>query len=118
MIHGRQFNHLGRPSSHRKAVLKNLAISLITNKKIVTTLAKAKAARKFVEGVINLSKDDSMHSRRLAFSKLGNKNATKELFDNISKKISHRNGGYTRILKMQPRWGDNAKMAIFSLVDF
>lgn len=118
MIHGRKFNHLGRPADQRKALLKSLAISLINNKKIVTTLAKAKAARKFVEGIINLSKNDSMHNRRLAFSKLGNKNATKELFDNISKKVSHRNGGYTRILKMQSRWGDNAKMAIFSLVDF
>lgn len=118
MIHGRKFNHLGRDTGHRKALLRNLSISLIKNKKIITTLAKAKEVRKFVEGVINLSKTDSMHNRRLAFAKLGNKNAVKELFDNISKKVSHRNGGYTRILKMQSRWGDNAKMALFSLVDF
>lgn len=118
MRHGRNFNHLGRDCDHRKALLKNLSISLIKNKRIFTTLAKAKELRKFVEPILTSSKDDSMSSRRLVFSKLMNKEAVKELFNNISSVISDRKGGYTRIIKTGNRYGDNAKMCLIELVDY
>jgi len=118
MRHGRKFNHLGRDCDHRKALLKNLSISLIKHKRISTTLAKAKELRRFVEPILTSSKDDSMSSRRLVFSKLMNKEAVKELFNNISSVIANRNGGYTRIIKTGNRYGDNAKMCLIELVDY
>ena len=117
MRHGRNFNHLGRDCDHRKALLKNLSISLIKHKRISTTLAKAKALRKFVEPILTSSKDDSMSSRRLVFSKLMNKEAVKELFNNISSVIAERNGGYTRIIKLTERKGDDALTVRLELVD-
>jgi large subunit ribosomal protein L17 len=118
MRHGKKFNHLGRKSAHRKAMLSNMASSLIIHKRITTTLAKAKALRKFVEPLLTRSKNDSTHSRRVVFSYLENKEALKELFGPISNAIADRPGGYTRILKIGPRKGDNAEMAIIELVDF
>jgi large subunit ribosomal protein L17 len=118
MRHGKKFNHLGRTSSHRKAMLSNMAASLILHKRIRTTLAKAKALRTFVEPLLTNSKDDSTHSRRLVFSYLQNKEAVSELFREISKKIAERHGGYTRILKTGTRLGDNAEMCIIELVDY
>jgi large subunit ribosomal protein L17 len=118
MRHGKKFNHLGRTSSHRKAMLSNMASSLILHKRIRTTLAKAKALRTFVEPLLTNSKEDSTHSRRLVFSYLQNKEAVSELFREISKKIAERNGGYTRILKTGTRLGDNAEMCIIELVDY
>ena len=118
MRHGKRFNHLGRTSSHRKAMLSNMASSLILHKRIRTTLAKAKALRTFVEPLLTNSKEDSTHSRRLVFSYLQNKEAVSELFREISKKIAERNGGYTRILKTGTRLGDNAEMCIIELVDY
>ena len=118
MRHGRKFNHLSRKCGHRKALLRNLSISLINNKRIVTTLAKGKELKKFIEPILTIAKDGSMNSRKLVFSKLVNKDAVKELFNNVSECIKNRNGGYTRIIKLPSRFGDNAKMCSISLVDF
>ncbi|MBT9394787.1 50S ribosomal protein L17 [Hymenobacter sp. NST-14] len=119
MRHGKSFNHLGRTSSHRNAMLSNMASSLILHKRITTTVAKAKALRQYVEPLLTKSKNDTTHSRRLVFSTLGNKEVLKELFDNVSAKIAGRPGGYTRIIKLsQSRLGDNADMCIIELVDF
>lgn len=118
MRHGKKFNHLGRKSAHRKAMLSNMASSLFIHKRITTTLAKAKALRKYVEPLITKSKTDSTQNRRVVFSYLQNKESVKELFGPISNAVAARPGGYTRILKIGPRKGDNAEMAIIELVDF
>lgn len=118
MRHQKTINHLGRTSAHRKAMLSNMASSLILHKRITTTLAKAKALRTYVEPLINRSKDDSTHSRRVVFSYLQNKEAVTELFREISKKIMERPGGYTRILKTGMRAGENADMCFIELVDY
>ncbi len=118
MRHRKKFNHLGRKTAHRKAMLSNMAISLIEHKRIKTTVAKAKALRSFVEPLINRSKDDTTHSRRMVFRKLQNKHAVNELFREISQKVADREGGYTRILKTGTRLGDNAEMCIIELVDY
>jgi len=118
MRHRKKFNHLGRKTAHRKAMLSNMAISLIEHKRIKTTVAKAKALRSFVEPLINRSKDDTTHSRRMVFRKLQNKHAVSELFREISQKVAEREGGYTRILKTGTRLGDNAEMCIIELVDY
>ncbi len=118
MRHRKKFNHLGRKTAHRKAMLSNMAISLIEHKRIKTTVAKAKALRSFVEPLINRSKEDTMHSRRMVFKKLQNKQAVNELFREISQKVAEREGGYTRILKTGNRLGDNAEMCIIELVDY
>ncbi len=118
MRHQKKFNHLGRKSAHRKAMLSNMAASLIIHKKIHTTVAKAKALRVFVEPLITKSKEDTTHSRRTVFSYLQNKEAVTELFREISKKIMDRPGGYTRILKTGNRFGDNAEMCLIELVDY
>jgi large subunit ribosomal protein L17 len=118
MRHGKSINHLSRKSAHRKALLSNLASSLIMHKRIKTTTAKAKELRTFIEPIITRSKEDSTHSRRLAFSYLGNKNAVSELFREVSSKIGDRPGGYTRIMKIDSRAGDNADMCIIELVDY
>ncbi len=118
MRHGKKVNHLGRTSSHREALLSNLAASLILNKRINTTLAKAKALRKYVEPLITKSKSDSTHSRRVVFSYLQNKYAVTELFREVSSKVADRPGGYTRIIKLGNRPGDAAEMAMIELVDF
>ncbi len=118
MRHNKKFNHLGRTSSHRKAMLSNMASSLIQHKRIATTLAKAKALQVYVEPLLTKSKDDSTHSRRLVFSHLQNKEMVTELFQNVSVKIANRPGGYTRILRTGFRIGDNAEMCIIELVDY
>ena len=118
MRHGKKFNHLGRTASHRKAMLSNMATSLILHKRISTTLAKAKALRKYVEPILTRGKEDSTHSRRMVFSYLQNKESVKTLFDEVSEKIANRPGGYTRILKTGNRLGDNAEMCIIELVDY
>jgi large subunit ribosomal protein L17 len=118
MRHGNTINHLGRKYGHRSALLSNLANALIVNKRIITTVAKAKELRKFVEPIITRSKDNSTHSRRVAFSYLGNKEAAKELFDVVGPKVGDRPGGYVRIVKAGFRPGDNAEMAYIELVDF
>ncbi len=118
MRHNKSINHLGRTSSHRKALLSNMAASLILHKKVATTIAKAKSLRTYVEPLISKSKEDSTHSRRVVFSYLQNKDAVTELFRNISVKIASRPGGYTRILKTGSRLGDNADMCIIELVDY
>jgi large subunit ribosomal protein L17 len=118
MRHGKTFNHLGRTASHRNAMLANMASSLIVHKRITTTLAKAKALRKFVEPIITKGKEDSTNSRRVVFGYLQNKDSVKELFGTVAPKIGERPGGYTRILKLTNRKGDNAEMAIMELVDF
>lgn len=118
MRHLRVVNHLGRKSAHRKAMLANMAASLIMNKRIATTEAKAKALRTYVEPLLTRSKEDSTHSRRIVFSYLRDKNAVSELFREVSPKIGERPGGYTRILKTGNRFGDNADMCIIELVDF
>jgi large subunit ribosomal protein L17 len=118
MRHSRVINHLGRTSSHRKAMLANMATSLILHKRITTTTAKAKALRTYVEPLITKSKEDSTHSRRVVFSYLKDKTAVAELFRDISPKIGERPGGYTRILKLGNRIGDNADMCILELVDY
>jgi large subunit ribosomal protein L17 len=118
MRHSRVINHLGRTSSHRKAMLANMATSLILHKRITTTTAKAKALRTFVEPLITKSKEDSTHSRRVVFSYLKDKTAVAELFREVSPKIAERPGGYTRILKIGNRIGDNADMCILELVDY
>jgi large subunit ribosomal protein L17 len=120
MRHGKKINHLGRTSSHREALMANLASSLILskNKRITTTLAKAKALRTYVEPLITRSKDDSTHSRRVVFSYLQNKEAVTELFREVATKIAQRPGGYLRILKTGFRKGDNADMCLVELVDY
>jgi large subunit ribosomal protein L17 len=118
MRHGKTHNHLGRTSSHRKSMLSNMAGSLIVHKRITTTLAKAKELRKYVEPMISKSKEDNTHSRRIAFSYLKNKEVVKELFGPVAQKVGDRPGGYTRILKLANRKGDNAEVAIIELVDF
>jgi len=118
MRHGKTFNHLGRTAPHRKSMLSNMAGSLILHKRITTTLAKAKELRKYVEPLISKSKEDNTHSRRVVFSYLKNKDVVKELFGPIALKVGDRPGGYTRILKLMNRKGDNAEMSIIELVDF
>ena len=118
MRHGKKFNHLGRKAAHRKAMLANMACSLIEHKKITTTLAKAKALRLYVEPLITKSKNDTTHSRRTVFSYLKQKEAITELFGDIAIKVADRPGGYTRILKLSNRLGDNAQMAFIELVDY
>ncbi len=118
MRHGRTHNHLGRTDSHRKALMANLASSLIIHKRITTTVAKAKELRKYVEPLITKSKDDTTHSRRTVFSYLKHKDPVKELFLEVAGKVADRPGGYTRILKTGNRLGDNAEMCIIELVDY
>lgn len=118
MRHGNKTNHLGRTHSHRDALLKNLAISLIQHKRIETTLAKAKELRKYVEPLITKSKSDTTHSRRTVFSYLQDKESIKILFSEIAEKVASRNGGYTRIIKLGTRFGDNAEVALIELVDY
>ena len=118
MRHGKKFNHLGRTADHRKAMLANMAISLIMHKRITTTLAKAKALKVYVEPLITRCKDDSTNSRRVVFRYLQNKEALKELFGVVSEKVGDRPGGYTRIIKLGSRQGDGADMAFIELVDF
>jgi large subunit ribosomal protein L17 len=119
MRHGRKINHLGRTTAHRHAMLSNMSSSLILHKRITTTVAKAKALRKYIEPLLTKSKDDTTHSRRMVFAALQDKESIKELFGNISSKIATRPGGYTRILKLSDtRLGDNADMCIIELVDF
>ena len=118
MRHNKAINHLGRKSGHRKALLANMAASLILNKRIQTTVAKAKALKTYVEPLITKSKEDSTHSRRVVFSYLKNKEAVTELFRTVAPKIADRPGGYTRVLKTGFRQGDGADMALIELVDF
>jgi large subunit ribosomal protein L17 len=118
MRHGDKINNLGRTASHRKALMSNMACSLIEHKRIFTTLAKAKALRTYVEPIINRSKDDSTHSRRTVFSYLKSKEIVTLLFKEVSVKVAERNGGYTRIIKTGNRHGDAAEMALIELVDF
>ena len=118
MRHGKKVNHLGRTYAHRQSMLSNMAISLILNKRINTTLAKGKALRKYVEPLITKAKDDSTHSRRVVFSYLQSKEAVTELFRNISVKVADRPGGYTRILHTGFRQGDGAEMCMMELVDY
>lgn len=118
MRHGNTINHLSRTYGHRKAMLRNMAVSLILNKRINTTLAKAKELRKFVEPVLTRSKSDTMHNRRMVFADLQDKEAVKELFATIAEKIATRPGGYTRIIKTGFRLGDAAEMCMMELVDF
>lgn len=118
MRHGKKFNHLGRTASHRKAMLSNMASSLITHKRINTTVAKAKELKKFVEPLVTRSKVDSTHNRRMVFSYLQDKVAVTELFREVAVKVGDRPGGYTRIIKTGNRLGDNAEMCMIELVDF
>ncbi len=118
MRHNKNFNHLSRTSAHRKALLSNMASSLIEHKRITTTLAKAKALRTYVEPLITKAKNDTTHSRRVVFSYLQDKNAVSELFRDVAEKVMERPGGYTRILRTGNRLGDNAEMCIIELVDY
>ncbi|MFT4032415.1 MAG: 50S ribosomal protein L17 [Siphonobacter sp.] len=118
MRHGKKFNHLGRQAQHRNSLLANLTISLILHKRIETTLAKAKELRKYAEPLLNRGKEDTTHNRRTVFSYLQSKEAVKELFSTVAEKISDRPGGYTRIIKLGNRLGDNAEVALIELVDF
>lgn len=118
MRHGKSFNHLGRTASHRKAMLSNMASSLILHKRITTTVAKAKELRKYVEPLLTKSKDNTTHSRRTVFSYLQNKESVKELFDVVADKVIDRQGGYTRIIRLGNRLGDNAEVCMMELVDF
>ena len=118
MRHNKKFNHLSRKKAHRDSLLANMTISLIMHKRIFTTLAKAKALRIYAEPLINRAKEDSMANRRLVFSYLQNKEAIKELFNDVAQKIADRQGGYTRILKTGNRLGDNAKTCFIELVDY
>jgi large subunit ribosomal protein L17 len=118
MRHGKQHNHLGRKTAHRHAMLANMASSLIIHKRIETTVAKAKALRMFVEPLITKAKDDKTHNRRVVFSYLTDKEAIKELFGIVAEKVADRPGGYTRIIKLPNRLGDNAEMCLMELVDF
>ena len=118
MRHGKKVNHLGRKTAHRKAMLANMACSLIEHKRINTTVAKAKALKQFVEPLVTKSKEDTTHNRRIVFSRLRNKYAVTELFREVSAKVGDRPGGYTRIIKLGNRLGDNASMAMIELVDY
>ena len=118
MRHGKKFNHLGRTSAHRKAMLSNMASSLISHKRITTTVAKAKALRKYVEPLLTRAKEDTTHNRRVVFSYLQDKDTVSTLFNEVAGKIAGRPGGYTRIIKLGNRLGDNADMALIELVDF
>jgi len=118
MRHGKKVNHLGRTDSHRRAMLANMASSLIKHKRISTTLAKAKALRMYVEPLITKSKNDTTHSRRIVFSYLQDKEVVAELFRDVAAKVANRPGGYTRIIKLNSRLGDNAEMALIELVDY
>lgn len=118
MRHGKKVIHLGRKTAHRKSMLANMACSLIEHKRINTTLTKAKALKQFVEPLITKSKSDTTHNRRLAFSSLRDKSAVSVLFREISAKVGDRPGGYTRVIKLGNRMGDNASMALIELVDF
>jgi large subunit ribosomal protein L17 len=118
MRHGKKVNHLGRQKGHREAMLSNMAASLILNKRINTTVAKAKALRVYVEPIITRSKDDTTHSRRMVFRYLQNKIAVAELFRDVAPKVAERPGGYTRIIRLENRLGDNAEMCMMELVDF
>ena len=118
MRHNKNFNHLGRKTAHRKAMLSNMACSLIEYKRISTTVAKAKALRRFVEPLVTRSKEDTTHSRRVVFSALGNKYAVSELFRAVGPKVASRDGGYSRIIRTGNRMGDNAEMCMIELVDF
>ena len=118
MRHGKKINHLGRKSAHRKSMLSNMACSLIEHKRIETTVAKAKALKKYVEPLVTKSKEDTTHSRRTVFSYLKDKEAVSILFGEVSEKVASRPGGYTRIIKTGTRLGDNAEMCIIELVDF
>lgn len=118
MRHNKKFNHLSRTASHRAAMLSNMAVSLIQHKRITTTLAKAKALKKYVEPLITRSKDDTTNSRRVVFSYLQDKEAIKELFSTVAEKVANRPGGYTRIIKLGARKDDGAPMCFIELVDF
>ncbi len=118
MRHRKKFNHLGRKKAHRKALLTNLSVALITHKRIFTTLAKAKALRPFIEPLITRAKDNTQHNRRVVFSYLQNKEATTELFEVVAPKVGDRPGGYTRVIKTGFRKGDGAETAMIELVDF
>ena len=118
MRHNKKFNHLGRTADHRQAMLANMAISLIMHKRITTTVAKAKALKKYVEPLITKAKEDSTNARRVVFSYLQNKYAIKELFGEVSAKVGDRPGGYTRIIKLCTRQGDAAPICFIELVDF
>ena len=118
MRHGSKINHLGKTSSHRKAMLSNMASSLILNKRIFTTVAKAKALRQYVEPLITKSKEDTTHNRRIVFSYLQNKTSVQELFREVAEKVAERPGGYTRIIRTGSRLGDSAEMCLIELVDF
>jgi large subunit ribosomal protein L17 len=118
MRHGKKFNHLGRKADHRNAMLSNLAISLIMSKRIETTVAKAKALRKYVEPILTRSKEDSYDNRKVIFKALNNKEGIKELYNVVSDRIANRPGGYTRIIKLGTRLGDSADMCLIELVDF
>lgn len=118
MRHGKKINHLGRTAQHRQALLSNMASSLILSKRITTTLAKAKALKKYVEPLLTRSKDDTTHSRRMVFSYLQNKESVDQLFTDVAVKIANRPGGYTRIIRVGTRLGDNAEMCIMELVDY
>ncbi|RAV30806.1 50S ribosomal protein L17 [Sinomicrobium soli] len=118
MRHGKKINHLGRKSAHRKAMLANMACSLIEHKRINTTVAKAKALKVFIEPLITKSKEDSTHNRRVVFARLRSKYAVTELFRDVAVKVADRPGGYTRIIKLGNRLGDNADMALIELVDY
>jgi len=118
MRHGKKFNHLGRKTAHRRAMLANMACSLIEHKRINTTLAKAKALKQFIEPLVTKSKEDTTHNRRIVFAKIRDKFAVTELFREVAPKVGDRPGGYTRIIKLGNRLGDNADMAMIELVDF
>ncbi len=118
MRHGKKVNHLGRKTAHRKSMLANMACSLIEHKRINTTVAKAKALKQFVEPMITKSKEDTTHNRRIVFSRLRQKEAVTELFRDVAEKVGDRPGGYTRIIKLGNRLGDNADMAMIELVDY
>ena len=118
MRHGKKINHLGRKTAHRKSMLANMACSLIEHKRINTTLAKAKALKQFVEPLVTKSKEDTTHNRRIVFSRLRQKEAVTELFRDVAVKVGDRPGGYTRIIKLGNRLGDNAEMAMIELVDY
>lgn len=118
MRHGKKINHLGRKTAHRKSMLANMACSLIEHKRINTTVAKAKALKQFVEPLVTKSKEDTTHNRRIVFSKLRQKDAVSELFRDVAAKVGDRPGGYTRIIKLGNRAGDNADMALIELVDY
>ena len=118
MRHRKKFNHLGRKKGHRSSMLANMACSLVEHKRINTTLAKAKALKKFVEPLITKSKSDTTHNRRIVFSRMKQKNAVAELFRDVAVKVADRPGGYTRIIRLGNRLGDNAEMAMIELVDY